>query len=157
MLDNMNVCLGGTFYPLHKGHKALLSKAFQVAGPNGSVFIGLTSDTIANEKGRIAPYENRKKTIERFIKENNLTKHVTIQPLLDAYGPSIDGEFDAIVVSSETQATAQEINRRRKKSGKNPLQIIVIPLILAEDNKPISSTRIRNGEIDEKGIALNKE
>lgn len=157
MIDNMNVCIGGTFDPLHKGHKALLSKALQIAGPNGFVFIGLTSDTMAKKKGSIASFDHRKKSIERFIKESTFQSNLIIEPLFDLYGPSIEGEFDAIVVSSQTQATAQEINRRRKELQKKPLQIVVIPFILAEDKKPISSTRIRNKEIDEQGTMLNKE
>ena len=39
----MKVCIGGTFNLLHKGHKLLIKKAFEVAGKNGSVLIGVTS------------------------------------------------------------------------------------------------------------------
>jgi pantetheine-phosphate adenylyltransferase len=157
MIASMNVCLGGTFYPLHNGHKALLRKAFQIAGQNGSVLIGLTSDTMAKTKGTHAPFKQRKKTLENFIVESNTKIPVTIQPLFDAYGPSIDGNFDAIVVSPETHSTAEEINRKRKNLEKQPLRIIVVPFVLADDNKPISSTRIRNKEINENGTIQGRE
>lgn len=157
MIDCMKVCLGGTFDPLHKGHRTLLRKAFEVAGKRGSVFIGLTSSTLAKKKGTHTSFEQRKKIIERFIEEITTQIPFTIQPLYDAYGPSIEGDFDAIVVSPETQETAEEINRRRTNLGKKPLQIIQIPFVLADDKKPISSTRIRNKEIDEHGTIQGKE
>jgi pantetheine-phosphate adenylyltransferase len=153
----MNVCIGGTFDPLHKGHKALLKKAFQVAGANGSVFIGVTSERMTKKKGKITSFDKRKKSIVEFLSNGNLLSQTTIQPLSDKYGPSISGDFDAIVVSPETKPTAVEINQKRRQTGKKPLQIVVVPLVLAEDGRPISSTRIRNGEIDEDGTLLKKE
>jgi pantetheine-phosphate adenylyltransferase len=153
----MNVCLGGTFYPLHKGHKALLKKAFQVAGPTGAVFIGVTSMTMVKMKGDLVSFKRRKQLIEQFLVEENLLEQATIQPLFNKFGPTLEGDFDAIVVSPETQPITEEINRRRIHSGKKPLQIIVIPLVLAEDGKPISSTRIRRKEIDENGMLIGQE
>lgn len=52
----MKVCLGGTFFPLHKGHKTLLRKAFQVAGSKGSVFIGVTSVSMTKKKKNISSF-----------------------------------------------------------------------------------------------------
>lgn len=152
----MNVCLGGTFYPLHKGHKALLRKAFQIAGPTGTVFIGVTSNEMIQQKGRLASYEQRKRAIQKFLEKENVRKQSTIQQLTDKFGPTMGGNFDAIVVSPETKSTAEEINEKRLQRGKKPLQIIVIPFVLSEDGKPISSTRIRKNEIDENGL-LRKE
>ena len=153
----MNVCLGGTFYPLHKGHKALLKKAFQVAGPTGSVFIGVTSMTMIKIKGDLISFKRRKQLIEQFLTEENLLEQATIQPLFNRFGPTLEGDFDAIVISPETQPTAEEINKRRTHSGKKPLQIIVIPFVLSEDGKPISSSRIRRKEIDENGTMIRQE
>ena len=39
--------VGGTFDPLHDGHKRLLTRSFELAGPEGDVVIGLTSDSFA--------------------------------------------------------------------------------------------------------------
>jgi pantetheine-phosphate adenylyltransferase len=153
----MNVCLGGTFYPLHKGHKTLLRKAFQAAGPKGSVFIGITSASMTKKKKEIASFEKRKQSIEHFLTEENVIRQAIIQPLSNKFGPTLKGDFDAIVVSPETQPTAEEINRKRKSLGKKPLQIIVIPFVLSEDGKPISSSRIRRKEIDENGTVLKQE
>ena len=46
----MRVCLGGTFNILHKGHKRLFDKAFEVAGEDGSVHIGITVGEVINHK-----------------------------------------------------------------------------------------------------------
>ena len=153
----MKVCLGGTFYPLHKGHKELLRKAFQVAGPQGSVFIGLTSPTMIKKKGKLASFEKRKQAIVQFLAEENVLQQATIQPLSNKFGPTLEGDFDAIVVSPETEPTAEEINRKRTHLGKTPLQIIVIPFVLSEDGTPISSSRIRRKEIDENGSMVKQE
>jgi inosine/xanthosine triphosphatase len=59
--------------------------------------------------------------------------------------------LDALIASEETRETAREINRIREESGLTPLEIHLVPLVMAEDSCPISSTRIRNGEIDSDG------
>ena len=153
----MKVCVGGTFNPLHKGHKELLRKAFHVAGSNGSVFIGVTSSAMAQKKGEATSFEKRKQAIMQFLAEEHLLQQVTIQRIFDTYGPTLEGDYDAIIVSPETEPTAKEINRKRKHLGKTPLQIIVIPFVISEDGKPISSTRIRRKEIDENGIMKTQE
>jgi pantetheine-phosphate adenylyltransferase len=153
----MNVCLGGTFYPLHKGHKELLRKAYQVAGPHGSVFIGLTSTAMAQKKGDLASFEKRKESIKQFLAKEGVHQKITIRSISDTYGPTLKGDFDAIVVSPETEPTAEEINRKRTTLGKRPLQIIVIPFVLSEDGIPISSSRIRRNEIDENGKRASQE
>jgi pantetheine-phosphate adenylyltransferase len=153
----MNVCLGGTFDLFHKGHMVLLKKAFQVAGPNGFVFIGITSDSIAKKKGGIHSFTERKQTIEQFLSKEGKNQRYSIKVLNDQFGPSIEEDFDAIVVSQETKQTTKEINKKRKNLGKKPLQIVVIPFVLADDSKPISSSRIRKKEIDAQGALLRKE
>lgn len=157
MVTCMNVCLGGTFYPLHKGHKVLLRTAFQVAGPTGSVYIGVTSASMIKKRKGIASFEERKQSIEHFLAEEKVIGQVSIQPIFNKFGPTLKEDFDAIVVSPETQPTAEEINRMRKFHGKKLLQIIVIPFVLSEDGKPISSSRIRRKEIDEKGKMLKED
>ncbi|MDW8035545.1 MAG: hypothetical protein RMI85_03725 [Candidatus Korarchaeum sp.] len=68
------------------------------------------------------------------------------------YGPadSIE-EADVIVVSTESYERALIVNERRKRKGLKELKIVVLPLVLAEDGKPISSSRIRRGEVDLEG------
>lgn len=73
-------------------------------------------------------------------------------PLEDPYGTTIfDEDFEAIVVSEETEPTAVEINEIRVSKGMKPLDIVVVSFVLAYDGNPISSTRIRSGEINQNG------
>jgi pantetheine-phosphate adenylyltransferase len=153
----MKVCLGGTFNYLHEGHKCLIQKAIEVAGKNGSVFIGVTTKNLIKNKKGMKPFEYRKKDIEQYLFSEGYLGITTIKAIDDKYGPTLDEDFDAIIVSPETISTAEEINQKREKKEKKPLKIIQIPFVLAKDGKPISSTRIANKDIDEEGNVLNKD
>ena len=153
----MTVCIGGTFNILHKGHKLLIDKAFQIAGKKGSVFIGLTTGEIIKRKIDVKPFEIRKKTIEQYLHKKGFFERTIIKPIKDKYGPSINGEFDAIVISPETRKTAEEINNKRRKNGRKPLKIVQIPFVLADDGFPVSSSRIIKDKIDENGKILGKD
>ena len=73
----------------------------------------------------------------------------------DPYGTTIyDEDIEAIVVSEETEPTAVKINEIRVSKGMKPLDIVVVSFVLAYDGTPISSTRIRRGEINQNGIFL---
>ncbi len=86
------------------------------------------------------------------MKKQDFLNRSTIVPIDDFHGPSISSiSYDAIVVSTETEKVAQEINKLREKRGVPPLAIIVVPMVPTEDLERISSTRIRNGEIDHNG------
>lgn len=141
------VIVGGTFDLLHAGHKALLSGAFLL----GEVTIGLVSDKMAERlKNReVWRYEDRRKELENWIK-----KPVRIIELNDKFGPTLKEDFDYIVVSPETYETAVLINKERQKLNKKPIEIVRIEFVLAQDGKPISSTRIFKGEIDREGKLL---
>ena len=51
---------------------------------------------------------------------------------------------------------AKKVNEKRKKLGLSMLPIHTIPLVAAEDTKPVSATRIRKSEIDEEGKLILK-
>jgi pantetheine-phosphate adenylyltransferase len=148
----MKVMVGGTFDPLHDGHKRLLDRSFSIAGPGGHVVIGLTTDSFASRKTHpIRPFSVRKAELEQYITHGNYETPWTIEPLSDRFGSAIIADFDAIVVSEETLPVAIEINKIRKENKKKKVDIHQISCVLAEDDRWISSTRIYRGEIDGHG------
>ncbi len=151
----MKVMVGGTFDPLHDGHKRLVSRSFELAGSRGSVTIGLTTDLFASRKSHpVRPFPERRASLEDFITKCRFLAAWSIEPLNDRYGSAIDTEFDALVVSEETLPIAREINRIRREKGRQKVDIHQITCVLADDGHWISSTRIYRGEIDIHGRLL---
>jgi pantetheine-phosphate adenylyltransferase len=152
----MKVMVGGTFDPLHDGHKRLLDRSFSIAGPDGYVVIGLTTDSFASRKVHpIRSFSIRKEELEQYITSGNYPTRWLVEPLNDRFGSAISTDFDAIVVSEETLPVAVEINRVRKENKKKKVDIHQISCVLAEDGRWISSTRIYRGEIDVHGHMMH--
>lgn len=151
------VATGGTFDELHIGHLALLSKAFEVGD---KVVIGVSSDDFATRvkrKGKLNhTYELRVKNLHATI-EKRFGRQVkyTVAKLDNEFGPIVtEGPVNALVASSETARKGKEINDIRRINGLKPISIIAVDILKAEDGGPISSTRIRAGEIDSVGKIL---
>lgn len=154
----MQVALGGTFDPVHDGHRELFDRAFQL----GDVTVGLTSDELApqtrNEQRYICPFEERKHELEREL-ERSADRHggqFEIRRLDEPTGIATEPGFAYLIVSPETEPTAETINQIRTDQDLDPLEIVVVDHLEAEDGDRISSTRIVKGEIDEHG-ALTPE
>ena len=153
----MKIMVGGTFDPLHDGHKRLISRSFELAGQNGHVIIGLTTDQFAQMKTHpVRPYSEREEHLVSFIHARHFSSRWFIEPLSDRFGSAIDADFDALVVSEETLPTAAEINRLRHQTGRKKVDIHQISCVLAEDGRWISSTRIYRGEIDDHGNLIGQ-
>jgi len=153
------VGLGGTFDELHKGHRALLIKAFDISE---HVMIGVSSDEFVKKMTKphqTAPYEERIKELRDFLRDQRMLKRAEIIPINDAYGGVLLSKdpIEALVVSRETEPVALKINEKRKEIGIDPLEIIVIDMVPSENHKAISTTRIRTGEIDREGHLLKKK
>jgi pantetheine-phosphate adenylyltransferase len=150
------VATGGTFDHIHKGHAALLAKSFEVGE---RVVIGVTSDSFARKEGKIPDqsYDERVRDLESLIRSNFPGRKYLIAKLEDNFGPGIASpEVEAIVVSKETAAKVPLANSLRAAKGYSPLEVVVVDYVLADDMKPISSTRIRKGEIDRDGKLLKR-
>jgi pantetheine-phosphate adenylyltransferase len=150
------VAVGGTFQYLHDGHAKLIEKAFEIAG-SGKVHIGLTSDEMLQKSHNVDSYENRRVRLLEYIKRMGVPEEkYEVTRLDDPCGPTLEEDFDYIIVSPETYPVALKINSIREKKGKKPLEIVYVEYVMAEDGTPISSTRIAKGEIDRHG-RLKKE
>lgn len=160
-----SVICGGTFDGMHRGHVAILTKAFEIGD---RVTIGLTSDEyVVKFKYQsvhfLTPdhnfhlYRERESKLMEWLTENRLLHRATIQPIDDPYGPTVPlntadpGAHQAIVVSQASRETADQINALRARAGWPTFDVVEVPLVLAEDGQPIASERIRDGEIDGNG------
>jgi len=151
----VKVAIGGTFQPLHDGHKALLHKAYELSK---NVDIGVTSDEMAH-KGRtrpVKPFAERVEALRSWIR-----KDIGVEPHIvridDPYGPTLNEDYDYIVVSAETYPMALKINQKRVEMGRKPIEIYRVECIMAQDGRPISATRVVKGEIDVHGNLLTGE
>jgi pantetheine-phosphate adenylyltransferase len=61
---------------------------------------------------------------------------------------------NALVASSETADKINGLNKIRREKGLTPIELIVVDMVRAEDGEPISSSRIRAGEINSSGKLL---
>jgi len=145
------VALGGTFDILHKGHLALLQKGFSISS---KVIIGLTSDELATKKGKnlLHGYPARYHTLELIIKKNFPNSQFEISKLDNDFGPAVlEKEVEALIVSEETTGQGQILNKLRNEKHLTPVEIVSVPMVLAADGKRISTSRIKNSEIDAEG------
>ena len=145
------VALGGTFDIIHKGHIALLQKGFSISS---KVIIGLTSDELARKKGKHLShnYSQRFELLESTIKKIFPNSHYEISKLDNDFGPAVlEGAVEALVVSEETTEKGKILNELRHQRHLAPVQVVSVPLVLAKDDKRISTSRIKNSEIDSDG------
>jgi cytidyltransferase-like protein len=145
------VATGGTFDHIHAGHGAILERSFQVGD---DVVIGLTSDEFVTRIGKKPdyPYSKRERELRRYIKERFPGRSYYIAKLHDYFGPGIaDPHVQALVASPETSVRLELANELRAEKGFPPLDLITVDWVNAEDGRPVSSTRIRSGEVDEMG------
>ncbi|WP_247001748.1 phosphopantetheine adenylyltransferase [Halosolutus gelatinilyticus] len=155
----MDVALGGTFDPVHDGHRRLFERAFEL----GDVTVGLTTDELAPKtrhvERHVRPYDDRKRALETELNRlaDEYDREFEVRPLGEPTGIATEPQFEYLVVSPETRDGGERINEIRRERGHEPLEIVVVPHVLAEDGDIISSTRIVQGEIDEHGAVFSDE
>ena len=145
------VAMGGTFDIIHNGHMALLNKAFSIST---KVIIGVTSDQLAVKKGKNPEndYSKRISLLKSTIEENFPDSAYEISKLENEFGPAVlEESVKALIVSEETSDKGTLLNKLREEGSLPPVKIVVVPMVLAKDGKAISTTRIKNSEIDSHG------
>jgi pantetheine-phosphate adenylyltransferase len=145
------VALGGTFDIIHKGHIALLTKAFSISS---HAIIGLAGDDLALKKNKqvINDYSKRFESLNNIIEKKFPNSSYTISRLENDFGPAaIEGKVDALIVSEETSNKGEILNTLRKNKNLPPVEVVIVDMVLGEDGRRISTTRIKNSEIDTEG------
>ena len=152
---NTYVVAGGTFDHFHLGHELFLKTALE-AGDH--LAIGITSDEMIAGKRlsySIERFYVRKRYVQQYLKSINGNVKVQIMKLNEPFGISVsDPNIDKIIVTKETKPNAIIINAIRKKNLLKALKIVVVPYVNADDNRKISSFRIRCGKISRHGISF---
>ena len=148
------IAMGGTFDIIHRGHLTLLENAFEISD---KVIIGLTSDEFVQKKGKtpIHKYDERLKNLTLAIFTKFPDVYFEIIQLNNDFGPAVlEKEVQALVVSDETSDQGNVLNKLRSERNLSPVEIITVPMFLAKDGVRISTTRIKNSEIDSDGNLL---
>ena len=152
MVDKLPlVATGGTFDEIHIGHLALLARAFN---EGNKVIIGVSSDEFAQKRGKKLnhSFEQRVRKLRTVIRKEFGNVMFEVSKLDGDFGPAVSsGNVAALVASTETEGKGKMLNDMRAERGLGPVRIITVDLVRAEDGSPISSTRIRAGEIDGRG------
>jgi len=153
MPGDMKVALGGTFDPVHDGHRALFDRAFEL----GDVTVGLTSDDLApktrDEDRYVRSFDDRRRGLDAELSAfaDEYDRDYEIRELTEPTGIATEEQFDVLVVSPETETGGRRVNEIRRERGMDSLDIEVVDHVYADDGDIISSTRIVSGEIDEHG------
>ena len=149
------VALGGTFDIIHRGHLTLLSNAFAISD---KVIIGMTSDEFAAKNGKTLSnrYDQRLKNLMSIISKEFPNTTFQISKLENDFGPAVlEQKVQALIVSDETSNQGSVLNELRAKKNLLPVEVITVPMFLAKDGTRISTTRIKNSEIDVDGNILS--
>ncbi len=143
------VAFSGSFDHLHEGHKHILRNAFKIGQ---HVVVGLTTDKMLKKKSKkhlIQSYQERYNTLENFIKTECEIERCTIIPIETKEGGGDKMEdLEALIISDEIGVVqnAFDINQMRIDNGLKRYHIIIIPRVRTLDGRPLSSSRIRDGE-----------
>jgi phosphopantetheine adenylyltransferase len=120
--------------------------------------IGVTGDRLVatlGKKHQVRPFSSRVRDLRKLLKTRRWSSRARVTMLREPYGPAARRKkLEALIVSKGTLASGRRLNRLRRQSDLRSLDLHVVDLLRADDGKPISTTRVRNGEIDLQGRVL---
>ncbi|KAK4050887.1 hypothetical protein OIV83_003309 [Microbotryomycetes sp. JL201] len=128
--------LGGTFDHLHAGHKILLTMAASVT--TRKLICGVTDEALLGKKEYKEYLESVPERINKtrqFLELVRPTCQHDVVAIQDPYGPTAyEPDIQALVVSEETRAGGEAVNKKRREQSLNELDTLVIELV-ADDAK----------------------
>ncbi|MHA1290966.1 MAG: pantetheine-phosphate adenylyltransferase [Candidatus Thorarchaeota archaeon] len=140
--------IGGTFGPLHDGHKVLLKAGLLVCE---TLIIGLTNNDMAQKKDkRIIDFDSRFWALKQFMDSITDFRDYQIVPIDNPYGMAVTTEQAEVIICSdedEVISRVREINDQRRAMKIHELLIFMVPRVRDPKGEIISSTRIRDGEL----------
>lgn len=149
-------CTGGTYGPIHDGHKGLFDYAFL---DSDNVVVRLTTDKYLtgiskkNLRDLIPPYDERFGKLYEYL-NHSYRGRFEILPL-DSRENCANCKFknftEAMVVGQDSLARAYKLNLIRRESGLYEVHIIGVPAKLSDNKERISSTDIRKKVITPEG------
>lgn len=151
-LESSHLVVGGSWDLFHSGHRYILSTAYE----RGSrIDIGVASDSMLRDKLGEEPensYRKRRNKVERFMRSLGHKNFQTLK-LNDIYGNAVN-EGEELLVTEDTIANGKKINAKRREKGIEKIDLLKIEKMKSVDGETISSTRMRNKEIDENGLII---
>eukprot|EP00743_Colponemidia_sp_Colp-15_P007695 GILK01008330.1.p1 GENE.GILK01008330.1~~GILK01008330.1.p1 ORF type:complete len:361 (+),score=47.73 GILK01008330.1:41-1123(+) len=125
---------GGTFDHLHAGHKVMLVACALCCSQR--LLIGLTSEALLVKKQFaefLQTFEQREKILREFLNTVRSDIEYDIQVLTDPVGPAgPDPLLEVIVLTVETAAGGEMVNKSRTERRLNQLDVLVIDLVALE-------------------------
>jgi pantetheine-phosphate adenylyltransferase len=148
--------LGGTFDHFHAGHQEFLQFA---SGLGQTLLIGVIIDQQTQGKEYdylIEKYDVRVKSVVNFCQGQGISAQIV--PLSDTYGPTItaDSPVNQLAVTTQSKSGAVAINAKRVALELPKLPIHVCQLATDQTGQPITSTRIRAGQVSREGVVYAK-
>jgi len=147
--------VAGTFDHLHSGHQKLLQTAIN---HSQKISCGLTVQKMTQKKSLASLIQSshaRYHQLNSFLSQQ--TSSYNIFPLNHPLQPAANSPiFDSIVASQETTHTVANINQLRSQNNLPSLKFIIINLLKSSDHQKLSSTRIRQGQINRQGFAYHQ-
>jgi pantetheine-phosphate adenylyltransferase len=107
-----------------------------------------------SKKHLVQSYDERYAELEDFLKDECDISRCSIFPIdTKEGGADLMEDLEALIVSDEISVVqnAFEINEKRSENGLKRFHIIIVPRVRTRDSRPLSSSRIRDGEEFESG------